>query len=395
MPLFDDRPRHDSAFATYGEDSFSFLNRVDGPMWARVRDVLEDWFADYSRLARPEKAADLRARFRNADPRQHFPAWWELYVFRLLRVAFPDHCVVPERELPDGSTGPDFAVIRQPDDSCAMYVEAVQPVTGIKDEERDTAREAVVFDAINEIDERRFFVHLSFVKVGPQHPRKRKVTTPIVEWLRDLDPDAVQAKYDRTGELETLSVSEEGWEIELRAIPRSPANRTQPARLIGMGPGRSGYVSDVSDVRAALKQKARRHRLLDAPFVIAVMPSSPFFDDDSAVSVLYGSEAVAFLRGDPDSVTVVRRSDGYWTPDAQQVTGVLLGPGILPWTVAKALPTLWLNPYAAEALPSRALPVRLVHVDEKGGLAASDPPQSAADLFALPPDWPRHDDEDL
>jgi hypothetical protein len=57
--------------------------------------------------------------------------------------------------------------------------------------------------------------------------------------------------------------------------------------------------------------------------------------------------------------------------------------------------TLWLNPYAAETLPSDALTVRLVQVDEKGGLAASDPPQSAADLFALPPDWPGEADEDV
>lgn len=273
-------------------------------------------------------------------------------------------------------------------------MEAVQPVTGIKDDERHAAREAVVLDAINEIDERRFFVHISFVRVGPQHPRKRKVTNPIAEWLRGLDPDAVHAKYDLTGDLERLTVSEGGWEIELRAIPRSPNNRTQPARLIGMGPGRSGYVSDVSDVRAALRQKASRHRVLDAPFVIAVMPSSPFFDDESAVSVLYGSEAVTFRRGDPDSATFVRQRDGYWTPEVAHVAGVLVGPGILPWTVTSALPTLWLNPYAAAHLPSNALPVRLVRVDEEGRHAAQDPPRSAADLFALPPDWPGGAGED-
>ena len=78
MALFDDRPRHDASYATYSEDSFSFLNRADGVMWALIRDELDTWFADYSRAAPTEKALDVRARFSSADPRQHFPAWWEL-----------------------------------------------------------------------------------------------------------------------------------------------------------------------------------------------------------------------------------------------------------------------------------------------------------------------------
>jgi hypothetical protein len=55
MALFDDRPRHDASYATYSEDSFSFLNRADGVMWALIRDELDTWFADYSRAAPTER----------------------------------------------------------------------------------------------------------------------------------------------------------------------------------------------------------------------------------------------------------------------------------------------------------------------------------------------------
>ena len=71
--------RTDPGHARYGEDSFSFLDRVDQRYWERIRNELESWFAGYP----DEEKADLKARFRDKSPAQHFAAWWELYLHRL------------------------------------------------------------------------------------------------------------------------------------------------------------------------------------------------------------------------------------------------------------------------------------------------------------------------
>lgn len=68
MSLFDDLVRDDSSPAAYGEDSFTFLNRADGTVWARVRDTLDSWFAEYPR----GHAADIRGRFRGKRPGAHW-----------------------------------------------------------------------------------------------------------------------------------------------------------------------------------------------------------------------------------------------------------------------------------------------------------------------------------
>ncbi len=79
--LFEQVTRVDPSPAGHGEDSFTFMNRVDQPLWARVREVLDAWFAEWPR----GEATDLAARFQDADSRQHYPAWWELYLFTLYR----------------------------------------------------------------------------------------------------------------------------------------------------------------------------------------------------------------------------------------------------------------------------------------------------------------------
>ncbi len=47
--LFDTGGRVDPQSAEHGEDSFSFMNRVDQPFWSRIREELERWFSAYPR----------------------------------------------------------------------------------------------------------------------------------------------------------------------------------------------------------------------------------------------------------------------------------------------------------------------------------------------------------
>jgi hypothetical protein len=100
-PLFDEIERTDGNPAGYSQDSFSFLNRAAGRYWERVRTELDAWYAAF-----PDASADLWKRFRKADSKQHYGAWWELYLHHLFTNL---GCrVTPHAELAEGRSRPDL-----------------------------------------------------------------------------------------------------------------------------------------------------------------------------------------------------------------------------------------------------------------------------------------------
>ena len=70
--IFDDVVRTDASPA-HEEDSFTFLNRVATPYWARVRDFVDEIFATYPE----EHAEELRMRFRSRRWPDHIGAGQE------------------------------------------------------------------------------------------------------------------------------------------------------------------------------------------------------------------------------------------------------------------------------------------------------------------------------
>ena len=61
-PVFSDRQRADTS-ASSGESMYDFLDRVAGPVWDRIRQLIEDWVTDYS----PDDRAELAARLRKSN----------------------------------------------------------------------------------------------------------------------------------------------------------------------------------------------------------------------------------------------------------------------------------------------------------------------------------------
>ena len=52
--LFDELERSDSRQARFSEDTFSFVNRVRGPYWERIRSELNAWYDAF-----PDETHDL------------------------------------------------------------------------------------------------------------------------------------------------------------------------------------------------------------------------------------------------------------------------------------------------------------------------------------------------
>jgi hypothetical protein len=119
-PLFDDTERSNSRQARFSEDSFSFLNRAGGPYWERIRSELNAWYDAF-----PDETRDLWRRFRSHDRRQHYGAWWELYLHRLMTALGFE--ATPNAQLPGARSRPDFLAVRGEQ---SFYVEAVTGFLG-------------------------------------------------------------------------------------------------------------------------------------------------------------------------------------------------------------------------------------------------------------------------
>jgi hypothetical protein len=340
---------------------------------------LDRWYGRY-----PDESGDLRERFRNPDPRQHYAAWWELYLHELLtRLGF---LLTVHPGLPESSHRPDFLVER---DGESFYLEAATVFSGIEGEsERNRGLELAVLDIINTLDASAFFVHVRFEQVGSSMPRRGAITGPIQSWLAGLDPDEV-ATRDAL-ELPTTRISYRDWELDLRAQARPTEFRGLPSnRLVGVHGAYAGFVNHRTQLLRSLERKKRQCGTPDRPLVIALLAVSGFVDDREITSVLFGSEGVQVSRA-TRGASDIRFPDGLWVgrrgPASKKVSAVLVGVGLTPERCAQVAPTVW-HHYA----PTHDLDARLPFATEKvvgGVLVHENQSMPPNELLGLPPDWP-------
>lgn len=386
MPLFSEIKRTDPSRASPGEDSFSFLDRVDQKYWDRIRTELERWFADYP----ADETRDLRARFRKKDPTLHFAAWWELYLFRLFKCLDFDIEIHPE--LSDTTTRPDFRLRRNGE---SFLLEATTTFSGIVEKGRAGDREGWVLAAIEKAENRDFYVHLEFETVGKERPKDREIVAPLERWLGTLDPDEI----GRSSLMEApqLRLEIRDWVMVFRPLPVKPEARGKrpDKRMLGLGPSISGPVNDVEKIQAGLKRKARKYGHPTEPLMIAVLSLSQPEDEDIE-SALLGRIAWQFDPDNPGDGQWIRQEDGLWfrngKPHATKISGVIVGVSLLPWMVAKRWPRAWLNPWASQPL-SLQVPFPIRHANENGAVVSQeDASESPAAAFGLPDDWPGPED---
>jgi hypothetical protein len=380
--LFDDFERSDERPKFHRESDFEFLNRSARPPWERVRKELEAWFSAYP----TDEQANLAGRFRDRRREQHLPAWWELYLFRLFTAL---ECQVEiHPDLPESRARVDFRVEAE---SSAFFVEAVTTFSGIVQQDRNSAREAQVLEAIDQIRSRTFSVSIHFESVGAQTPPLRPLVTEITSWLESLDPDRVAAGV-ATGApypLRTLTLGD--WTIELEAFPIAREHRDAAAgRLIGAGPVSVGPVDDVERIRSAVEGKQSKYPPLQEPLVVAVLSVSSFAGLRDFEQALLGTHAVQYGIGKGAApARWVKLLDGAWKPRrGTRVSAALTAADLTPTQVATKLPFLWRNPWARVPLEP-VVPLPEVAIRPDGAVTypevgAGDP----ARIFGLEPTWP-------
>lgn len=144
-----------------------------------------------------------------------------------------------------------------------------------------------------------------------------------------------------------------------------------------------------------MSRKGRRYgrEPLPLPLVVAVLTAG-FIDEDDVAEALFGRKAFEWSPGDPDSIRMVRKRNGYWRGDwssndvqrGTRVSAALFGSNLRYWRIASDLPQLWINPWAAVPLSQHDDFTTVAQED--GEIIRAEGTLDASNVFSLDPDWP-------
>ncbi|NYE42060.1 hypothetical protein [Streptomyces fulvorobeus] len=380
MVVYTSGNRTDASPKRAVEPHAEFFQRIAGPFWDQVRDVINEWWSHLPDQA--QTGARSRLLDGNSDTNV-FSALWELYLHEML---LGSGCTV-EIEQPIGTRGksPDFLVTR---DGRQFIVEAIWTAQRLGGTVPDSLPPQLA-DAIDSVPSPNFFVACELVRTGVATPSQKRLKVGLTRWLASLDPDQVIAQYERKAPLPRHTWLEAGWCLTFEAIPRSPGRRGDPtSRTIGVLSASPWLDDESKRVFDAVKRKGGKYGDLALPFIVAVGHAAVFPEDEDTETALYGTSAECAHGSIP---TFGRMSDGYWTaaydhPHAR-VSGVLIVDNPAPWTWTKNIPVLWHSP-APSSLPAPILPTwataQLAN-DQVERRPAALPTHAA---LGLPQQWP-------
>lgn len=345
----------------------------------RVR--LEQWFDRY-----PDSSKnDLRARFRKRG-HNHGSAFFELFlheVFRRLGLS-PEVHPEPQR----GHGRPDFAITS----SCGgiSYVEA--NVVSLRGFMAEDPLEDEVLDAIDSLAVERptgIALHAQTRGNLAQSPPTRRIKAKVRQWI-----DQIDGEFRSPGRIEaepSLKICHAEWSLVLTAVHRMDR---LSSRMIHSGPAKGGVSSDGFALRKNVLAKAKQHRGLERPLVIAMNRPGTWDDRDDELSALFGKEQLSWQVDEHGNFVTLphmsREPDAVWRNRAgsryRRLHGVLFFRGAWPWTAHSVTSHLYINPYIQPDIPPELL--RLGSARVQNGEIRWDAGSSLGDLLDLPEDWP-------
>jgi hypothetical protein len=388
-PLFAEKDRSDPAIKRASESTYRFLDRVDDPVFARVRDLFSAWLDRYRATQSPEACRDLVGRLKSKQDPQCYAAFWELYLHELharLGFAIEAH---PESET---DARPDFVLERG---GTRFYLEAVMPSPAIGSTGLSPNAQTVI-EQVQRARSDDFMLSLKFVVGGPDTPRTRSTVARIERWLEALHWDDWAQGGIQANDYPEAQLRVGDWTIGVQARPRSPelrGNRDFPT-VVSFPPS-SGFPDAMADALVpTLAEKAAKYGDPDAPYVIAVYVMSAMSSSGTAGRALFGSEVPLEVGRHPTGFAGSRiERRGLWTPNASsrgRVSALLAAPSFdfNYSAVARVLPRCWRNPWAMRpleaGLPFASSTVSADEATVENRAAAVAPHE----LFELPEDWP-------
>ena len=340
------------------EGHFHYLNRSARPEWAKVRTLLDGWFAEYPL----DHQHDLLGRIRDDDT-QHDAAYFELFLYTMFsRLGF---AITIHPTSPTGKGNPDFLLVSQ--ETPPFYVEATVVHGESQQEENIRKFESQIKDHINTIDSPDFSLSFQTVRFGPNPPKLRKFKGKVDEFLKKADWETVKPLQDlrifnRAME-ETISC--EGWVIKVFLIAKGDTRGKTGIQNVGMDIRGSGNESileekEIFSIQKNVRKKSSQHGRVLAPYVIVLNIMS-----ESAVGFPLERLMNSALWGD----------GGVLTKDNTRVSVIIAFLHAAPSHIPE-LNQVYVchNPHATYPLSEAAL-----------HLSQSDP---LTEILGLPPNWP-------
>ncbi len=332
----------------FSESDFDFLDKSAREDAKCIRGVIESWIRNYPDI---DDRKDLIGRYKSNDNLQHTSSAFELYLHELLLCLSYVVSIHPETKS-SKSTKPDFLV--QDNDNNLFYIEAVQSIEASQGERSANARLNVVYDAINRLKSYDFFLGLDYKGLPNSNLHSRRLRNELEKWLKSLDYNAVQKVLEIEGysSLPKFSFKSDGWEVVFTAIPRNPENRDKPLDCpIGLFCPKARWLSTWETIRDSIIAKGSYYGELGLPLVIAVNANVFHLDKIDIMQALFGQEQFTFDSSNIDREPKMSRApNGVWHgPQGirnKEVSAVLIGFDIKPWTFGVRSLYLYLNPWA-------------------------------------------------
>jgi hypothetical protein len=359
--IFGDGPRVDTSPKGKGESTYSFMDRVAGAFWDRVRAKIEDMVSRFC----PDAVAEA-----------------------LRRLGFTVTC---HPDLDDTGTHPDFLAENE---DCSFYVEAKILSEDKIDADREQRRRRV-YDEINDrVVSEKFWLRIQVDEETKQSPAVSRLAKDLQAWLDELEPDEVRQQFEQGGtfgvEGHTWRDNNAGWQLTF--FPMAKSSHVDGDHVLGTFGAEARTIDDTTSVRQAIEGKARKYgKALGRPLILALGLFRMFVDDTDVMDALYG-DAVLLIDPNTGDHTPYRKPNGVWIgpngPRREQLSAVVTCENPEAWRAAKLEPHLWVNPWAAEPLQCEPPYMAVSKIDESGFVGKDASSAPLRDLLELSENWP-------
>ena len=360
---------------------YAFLDRVAGPVWDRIRHLIEAWAKDYS----PDGRADVVRRLQSREDLEFLGAYWELFLFHGLRALGFDVSCHPE--VPGTTRRPDFLV---EGNQCSFLLEAKFLGEDHADRMRDKRRAQIEHGLNARVASDNFTVGLQFEMDGTQQAPIGRLAADVQAWIDELDQaHRQQSRVAGLSGATPLIWQDErsGWRIALTPMPWRSSRRGR--RIVGVVGPHAAWIDDMTPIRKSLDKKAHKYGdKLGKPFVVALGMQRPLADDMDLLDALFGDGVYQFDPSTGDGKSA-RKSNGLLVGHSRRLSAVLVSNDVAPWSAAKTSLALWQSPSAT--LPLRCDGggvISIIDPQEDGSLATAPAIVSTGQLFGLALDWP-------
>ncbi|MGO7554292.1 MULTISPECIES: hypothetical protein [Rhizobium] len=390
MALFDTKKRTRTSPMRPGEKSYDFYDTAGRASFDIYRDLVNGWISEFP----DAEQAEVISRMKIGTNAQYEQTLAEIVIF--LALTRLGHLVEIHPECPHPTHRPDFLVRNHQGDVLA-YVE----VTSFGPDQKIVARdhrEAEIYNALETVDLPAGWLLGYEVDVhGAGSPSLNKLKTEVEQWAQEVCGEDSTQMPRRIFEAQD-------WRIDLTLLGGFRKDK-QYERKIGAAMAGVREVSPQVDLRLALRNKARKYRIENVPYVIVVADcknSIPVGDhvEDTLIDGLFGTRHVVFKKLADGSFETFddRGDDGFWgrhgAPRNRNVSAVAILPEPNLWKLRddRWQPIIAYNPFAINPVSSDLLPLAgFGNVDNEEGYGHIEG-SWLADLLGLPGEWPPADE---